>query len=77
MGSFVFDNPASAVYDLSLFKNIRIAERMNLLFRSEFCNALNRVNFGSPSNTMTSATFGQITSAGRARELQFALKLLW
>jgi len=50
-------------------------ERMNMQFRGEFFNIVNHANFGGPGTTMTSATFGQITSAGRARELQFALKL--
>lgn len=77
LGSFMFDNPGLAVYDLSLFKTVRITERTSLQLRSEFFNVLNRVNFSGPANTLTSATFGQITGAGRARELQFALKLLW
>jgi len=76
-GSFVLSNPGSATYALSLFKNIKLTERTSLQFRSEFFNALNRVNFGAPSTSLTSATFGQITSAGLPRELQFALKLLW
>lgn len=77
MGGFVLSNPGLGLYDMSLFKNFRLHERMNLQFRSEFFNVVNHTNFGGPANTVTSATFGQITSAGRARELQFALKLLW
>jgi hypothetical protein len=76
-GSFVLSNPGLATYALSLFKNMKVTERIILQFRSEFFNALNRVNFGGPSTSLTSATFGQITSAGVPRELQFALKLLW
>jgi hypothetical protein len=60
-----------------VFKNIKIAERTTLQWRSEFFNIFNHANFGGPSSPMTSATFGQITSAGRSRELQFALKVLW
>ncbi len=77
LGSFNFDNPGSVYYDLSVFKNIKLAERTNLQVRTEFFNIFNHANFGGPSSSLTSATFGQITSAGRSRELQFALKLLW
>ena len=49
LGSFMFDNPGSATYDLSLFKTIRLAERAQLQFRSEFYNILNRVNFRVPA----------------------------
>ena len=76
-GSFGLTNPGAVYYDMSVFKNFRITERINLQFRSEFFNIFNFVNFGAPASALTSATFGQITSAGRARELQFALKLLF
>ena len=49
---------------------------MKLQFRSEFFNLLNRVNLGSP-NTSLGSSNGKITSAGSARVLQFALKVLF
>jgi hypothetical protein len=77
VGSFTVSNPGSIYYDLSVFKNITLTERVSLQVRNEFFNLFNHANFGGPNATLTNALFGQITSAGRSRELQFALKLLW
>jgi len=42
-------------------------------FRSEFFNLFNNVNFGQPGFTIGGG-YGQITSAGSPRILQFGLK---
>jgi hypothetical protein len=77
LGGFLLDNPGSVFYDLSVFKNIKLGERRALQFRTELFNIFNHTNFSGPGSTLTGATFGQITAAGRSRELQFALKLLF
>lgn len=77
LGSFPLSGPGSFGFDFSVFKNIPLNERMRLQFRSELFNLFNRPNFSNPGATLTSSTFGQITSAGTAREIQFALKLLF
>ncbi|MBL8220709.1 MAG: hypothetical protein JNL62_15870, partial [Bryobacterales bacterium] len=65
-------------WDLSLFKEFQVREKMTLQFRSEFFNAFNRVMFGSPNTTVTSNAFGAVTSQANApRQIQFGLKLLW
>jgi hypothetical protein len=61
--------------DLSLFKNVRIGERVRLQIRPEFFNILNRVNFGLPGSTVGTPTYGVITSAADARVIQLALRL--
>jgi hypothetical protein len=85
-GRNILDRPAWGNTDFSAIKDIRLTERYRLQFRSEFFNIFNQVALGSsettggandPDNTVTSLTFGQIRSAGPAREIQFALKLLW
>ncbi len=65
-------------FDLSLFKDFAIRERMKLQFRSEFLNAFNTPRFGGPSTSVTSSAFGTISSQANApRQIQFGLKLLW
>jgi hypothetical protein len=70
--------------DFSLVKNTKITERLNLQFRTEVFDLFNHPNFGNPTNTATSAAFGKILSTrfpvgdfGSARQIQFALKLLF
>ena len=61
--------------DVSLFKNNYFGERYNLQFRAEFFNIFNNVNFGRPGSVINGANFGVVTTAGSAREIQFALRL--
>ncbi len=65
-------------FDLSLFKQFAPLEKMRVQFRVEALNAFNTPRFGSPTTSVTSNTFGQITSqANSPRQLQFGLKILW
>jgi len=65
-----------AVWDLSLFKRIPIRERVNLELRFEAYDILNHPNFSDPNTTVTSPTFGTVTSqTGLSREFQGAVKL--
>jgi hypothetical protein len=64
--------------DLSFFKNIQLAESIRLQFRAEAFNAFNRPEYSSPNGTFGNANFGRVISTNTfARQLQFALKLLW
>ncbi len=72
--------PRSRVLNMSLLKDIPIAERLRAQFRAEFFNITNTPNFGLPGNGMTTPSFGVISStAGNMtpRQMQFALKLLF
>ena len=83
LGRGVYSGPGLADVDASFFKNTAIGERMNLQFRAEFFNLLNRANFGSPNATVFSGTAispsaGLITTtATTSRQIQFGLKLLF
>ncbi len=79
-------------FDFSLFKDFKLTESKRLQFRSEFFNILNRPNFSPPGGGATGAfsslggavttsfatpTFMQIFNAASARQIQFALKLIF
>lgn len=75
-GRNMFRGPGQANLDFSLFKNFPIREKTKLEFRAELFNILNHANFGSPTTSMDSASFGQISSTSvNARLAQLALKL--
>ncbi|QOY85742.1 TonB-dependent receptor [Paludibaculum fermentans] len=62
------------VADVSVAKKFKFMERQSVEFRGEFYNLPNVINFGNPDTNRSSATFGKITSAGSARQVQFALR---
>jgi Carboxypeptidase regulatory-like domain/TonB dependent receptor len=65
-------------FDLSMFKDFSPLERVRIQFRAEFLNAFNTPRFGGPNTTVTSSSFGIITSqANSPRQTQFGLKFLW
>lgn len=65
-------------WDISLFKDFPITERSRLQFRAEALNAFNTPRFGGPNTSVTSSTFGVITSQANApRQVQLALKFVF
>jgi hypothetical protein len=76
-GRNVLYGPGSLNWNLSAFKEFQIHEAQKLQFRTDFFNALNQVNLGNPNGTLTSPSFGKITSAASPRVLQFGLKFLF
>lgn len=75
--------PGLATWDFSVFKDTHIRERLNLQFRAEIFNLLNRANFNQPSEVVftpsgVSPTAGVITSTSTtSRQVQFGLKFVW
>jgi len=75
--------PGLATWDFATFKDMAIRERLNLQFRAEIFNLLNRANFNTPNGVAftpsgVSPTAGAITSTSTtSRQVQFGLKLLW
>jgi hypothetical protein len=76
-GRNAFRAPGLEQADLAANKSFRIREGIALQFRSEFFNVLNHTNFGFPTNISTSSAFGQIRTTFPARQIQFALKLIY
>jgi len=83
LGRSVYEGPAFADTDVSVLKTTAIRESVNLQFRAEFFNLLNRSNFGTPnpivfSGTSFSPSAGLITTqATFPRQIQFGLKLVF
>ena len=49
MGRNTIVGPGLATWDFSTLKDTRISERLNLQFRAEIFNLLNRANFNLPN----------------------------
>ncbi len=83
LGRGAFVGPGLADVDLSLFKNVRLRERLNAQFRGEVFNVANRANFGAPNTTVFSSgaispSAGLISSTvTTSRQIQFGLKLIF
>ncbi len=64
--------------DLSLAKTFAVRERMNLQFRWEVFNALNRTNLALPNGNVDTSTAGLITDITQPmRNMQFGARLSW
>jgi hypothetical protein len=80
-GRNTFVGPSYVTWDTSLFKNIKITERVNMQFRAEAFNIMNHTNFqlpgagGATNNRTNSGSFGQAGGTFNPRNLQFGLKL--
>lgn len=83
-GQFTFGNvgrtigmrgPGQVNFDMSLFKNFVIKEKLKSQFRLEALNAFNTPLFYGPNVSFGSSSFGTITSqANFSRQLQMALR---
>jgi hypothetical protein len=77
LGRNSFRGPGFQDVDMSLFKNTKIHERVNVQFRAEAFNLFNRTNLYNPAGDMGSPFFGKSTRAFAARQFQFGLKFLF
>ncbi|MBI2688107.1 MAG: TonB-dependent receptor [Acidobacteria bacterium] len=86
-GTFVKDRLRNIMYgpgfqnwNLSLFKNFKIQERVNIQFRADGYNFVNHPNWGGSAGggldrNPNSGTFGQVTAKGGERNMQFGLRV--
>ncbi|HEY1494623.1 MAG TPA: TonB-dependent receptor, partial [Candidatus Solibacter sp.] len=77
IGRNAFRTPNFNQMDLGVHKKFVIRENLGLQFRSEFFNLLNHSNFTYPDANISDAAFGTIRSTYPARQIQFALKLMF
>ncbi|HSA93996.1 MAG TPA: TonB-dependent receptor [Terriglobales bacterium] len=81
LGRNTFVGPDFFGVDMSVFKNIRISERVGLQFRAETFNLFNRANFqlpgasGATNLRVNAGNFGQAGGTFNPRNMQFGLKL--
>ena len=77
LGRNILRGPDQRVGDIAFIKSTPLTERINLIFRWEVFNVLNRPNFANPSNDVsTPSTFGVISALTvNPRIMQYALKL--
>lgn len=76
LGRTLVNGPRTFTINSALLKNINFSERMRVQLRAEAFNLLNNVNFNNNTQfaDISSTTFGQITSAGASRQMQFAIR---
>lgn len=89
LGRDTFTGPDLATWDFSVLKDTPLREGLNLQFRAEMFNLLDRANFNTPNlivftpptamnPTGLSGTAGAVTSTSTtSRQIQFGLKLIW
>ena len=64
--------------DIGLHKAFPLwSDSSNFDFRAEAFNVLNKVNYAQPNSTFGGSSFGQITTAFPARQLQLAAKIIF
>ena len=69
--------PGYTSFNLSLYKTFPITSRLDTQFRAEAFNVANHPNFFHVNTNFGSGAYGQVTSAGDPRILEFALKVLF
>lgn len=76
--------PGLAQWDTGLTKNTNLTERLQLQFRGEFFNLLNRANFAKPASTIFAGNGARVGNAGlitstvgSSRQVQFSLRLMF
>lgn len=69
--------PGYTSINASLYKTFPIYKRLNTQFRAEAFNLLNHPNFQNVDTGVGDGAYGTVTSAGNARVMEFAVKVLW
>jgi hypothetical protein len=75
VGRNILDAPGFRDVDLGIFRDFTIRERFKFQFRAESTNAFNMVSLNAPSLTLSSSSFGSISSASTMRQIQLGLRL--
>jgi hypothetical protein len=69
-------NPSVYNPNVTLRREFKLTERMTLRFQGDAINVINHPIFSGPSTTITSSSFGEVTSqANGARVVQFNVRI--
>jgi hypothetical protein len=71
----MIQGPSFYQWDLSLRKNFRITERLQITPIFDAFNIFNRVNLGNPDTNVTGGGYGTIGSAQPSRQFQFGARV--
>ena len=84
-GRNILSGPGLFALNFSLFRNLKVKERFNIELRGEAFNLTNTPQFGNSSTSLTSTTFGAVTSTvatgtgvngiGGGRAIQLGVKV--
>jgi hypothetical protein len=74
LGRASIRGPGRRQFDLALSRTFQFHETQRFEFRAEAFNVTNSFYMNNPTTNLNSNTFGQVTSAGDPRIMQFALK---
>lgn len=74
-GVGTLQGPGAQTWDFSLRRRFGLTERFNLQFQADIFNAFNRANFRDLDSNLNNGGFGQISTTGPPRNIQFGLKL--
>ena len=78
LGRNAFRGPDRADFDMALAKELFLyKEQVKLELRGECFNCLNHTQWGNPSTSIASATFGQISTTADPRIMQLAAKFVF
>lgn len=69
------EGPGAQSWDFSLRRRFALTEKFNLQFQADIFNAFNRTNFRDLESNLNNGGFGQISTSGPPRNIQFGLKL--
>jgi len=71
-------NDKVANWDLSLSKDFHPIEKLRVQVRADALNAWNHPRFSGPNTSVTSGSFGVVSSQSNApRQVQFGVKVMW
>ena len=76
-GRNLMQTPGLVNVDFATFKRFAITEKVAMQFRFEAFNFFNTPSFDAPNTQVGNINFGRIVGAGRPRNLQFGLKVVF